>query len=205
MNLEIIHPISFFNNTILQSEDIGTIDTLPIVNCITNKSINLEEALRDFLSTNISNLTNTFILRLLENNISKNEIAYIVDFYDSFDIKSYLRDSLNNHVLKNYSSEGICNIMISNIIFILNQFIQFYTMYKLVYSNEGVKLYEFLYKSTYGNDSKNIDVMDELVQNKYVFCVSILSNMLDNEIKNIGDCCLKLKDTIENIKMLTNN
>ena len=61
MNLEIIHPISFFNNTILQSEDIGTIDTLPIVNCITNKSINLEEAVRDFLSTNISNLTNTFI------------------------------------------------------------------------------------------------------------------------------------------------
>ena len=43
---------------------------------------------------------------------------------------------------------------------------------------------------------------EEPLQNKYVFCTSILSNMLEQEMKNISDCCIKLKDLIDNIRAL---
>jgi hypothetical protein len=201
MDLKVIHPISFYGDTVFQSEDIGTIDLLPIVNEINTKSANIEDTLKDFLMNNITNLSNTFMIRILESNISKDEIAYIVDFLDGFNIRSYLNDSLDKLTLKNYDSENLCNIILSNIIFILNQFIQFYTIYKLVYSKEGVDLYKFLYKATYGSNPLE---KEEPLQNKYVFCTSILSNMLEQEMKNISDCCIKLKDLIDNIRALNN-
>ena len=102
MDLKVIHPISFYGDTVFQSEDIGTIDLLPIVNEINTKSANIEDTLKDFLMNNITNLSNTFMIRILESNISKDEIAYIVDFLDGFNIRSYLNDSLDKLTLKNY-------------------------------------------------------------------------------------------------------
>lgn len=201
MDLKVIHPISFYNNTVFQSEDIGTVDLVPMINEINTKNGNIEDTLKDFLMNNITNLSNTFMIRILENNISKDEIAYIVDFLDSFNIRSYLNDSLDKLTLRNYNSENLCNIMQSNIIFILNQFIQFYTIYKLVYSKEGVDLYKFLYKETYRENPKEDN---EPFQNKYVFCTSILNNILEQDMKNIIDCCMKLKDLIDNIRALNN-
>ena len=45
MDLKVIHPISFYGDTVFQSEDIGTIDLLPIVNEINTKSANIEDTL----------------------------------------------------------------------------------------------------------------------------------------------------------------
>lgn len=199
-NIKVIHPVSFYNNTVFQSEDIGTIDLIPMVKELNVNSVNIEDTLKDFLMNNITNLSNTFMIRILENNISKDEIAYIVDFFDTFNIRSYLNDSLDKLILRNYSSENLCNIILSNIIFILNQFIQFYTIYKLVYSKEGVDLYKFLYKETYGSYPQD----EEPVQNKYVFCTSILNNIMEQEKNNLIDCCMKLKDLIDNIRALNN-
>jgi hypothetical protein len=203
MNLSVIHPVYFFDNKVMRNENIGT----PEVKCVIhqlqhmntsedNSYNNMEIILKDFVANNISELSNTFMIKLLEDFIDKNEIAYIVDFNNDFDMKNYLINNLSTFDIYKLDNDSISNIIRSNIIFILNQFIQFYCMYKLIY-NEGVNLYEFLYKETYGADAPN-----NKNQNKYVFCISILSNMLETLLADIDDCCYELKSTISNIKSL---
>ena len=203
MDLTAIHPVNFYNDQVLQSTDIGNIDLYPIleeINCIkSNIGANIEDTLKDFIINNICNLTNTFIIKILEDNISKDEIAYIVDFYSDFNLKGYLYNSIDKNILKSYPSENICNIIYSNIIFALNQFIQFYVLYKLVYTEEGVDLFSFLYQGTY-EDKPSED--EQKVQNKYVFCVTIMNNILETEYENIRSCCESLRDVINNIKTL---
>ena len=200
MESDVIHPISFFNNDVLQSKDIGNPELYPIlqqiqhVNSGTSNSIN--EFLRDFIINNISGLSTTFIIKLLEDNINKDEVAYMVDFYSDFNIKDYLLNTITKYSLFNKTPDTICNMIQSNIIFILNQFIQFYTMYKLIYDKEGVDLYSFLCKETYG------DIIDMNMQDKYVFCNSIMNNMLEDIVPNIKECSIALKNTITNIKNL---
>ena len=203
IDLKSIHPVNFYNNKVLQSTDIGSVDLYPIaeeIQCIrSNIGGNIEDTLRDYVINNICNLANTFIIKILEDYIHKNEIAYIVDFNSSFNVKDYLYNSINKDIFR-YSNENICNIIYSNIIFILNQFIQFYVLYKLVYTSEGVDLFDFLYKDTYGDNVYPKE--DELKeQNKYVFCVTIMNNILEEESNNIRNCCVKLKNIINNIKI----
>lgn len=204
MDLTAIHPVNFYNNQILQNVDIGSIDLYPIleeVNCIRSDiGGNIEDTLKDFVINNICNIVNTFMIKILEDNISKDEIAYIVDFNSDFNLKGYLYASLDKNILRTYSVENICNIIYSNIIFSLNQFIQFYVIYKLVYTNEGVELFKTLYKEAYGDIKPKPEELKE--QNKYVFCVTIMNNILEGEYENIRDCCEKLRDTISNILVL---
>lgn len=203
MDLSAIHPVNFYNNRVLQNTDIGSIDLYPImeeINCIRSDiGGNIEDTLKDFIINNICNLTNTFIIKLLEDNISKDEIAYIVDFYGDFNLKGYLYNSIDKNMIRQYSIENICNIMYSNIVFALNQFIQFYVLYKLVYTEEGVDLFKLIYDTTYGDKPTEEELK---VQNKYVFCVTILNNIMENEYQNIKDCCDKLKDAIYNIRIM---
>ena len=202
MSLSAIHPVYFFDNKVMKNENIGT----PEVNCIIyqlqNMSTNnisyhnMEIILKDFVVNNVSELSNTFMIKLLEDFIDKNEIAYIVDFNNDFDIKTYLINNLSSVDMYKLDNDSIINIIRSNIIFILNQFIQFYCMYKLIY-NEGIDLYDFLYKETYSEDAK-----DNKKQTKYVFCISIMNNMLETLLKDIDKCCIEMKSTIANIKSL---
>lgn len=203
-DLSSIHPVNFFRDNVLKSPDIGNAEIYPILQEIQHMStkdaqqIHIEEILRDFIINNISNLSNTFIIKLLEDNINKDEVAYIVDFYGDFDLKSYLFNTISKTVLSTKNSQSICNIIESNIIFALNQFVQFYVIYKLVYKKEGVDLYKSLYKETYGKNPN--DTMRE--QDKYVFCCSIMNSMVENLVPYIKDCCDSLNSTIENIKLL---
>lgn len=204
-DLSIIYPISFFKDTVLQSADIGNPEVYPILQELQHMSTkdscsdNVLDILKDFVINNVSNLTNTFIIKLLEDYIDKNEIAYIVDFYDSYDIKSYLSNTLNKNTLIIQDEVTISNLIESNIIFTINQFIQFYTIYKIVYNKEGVDLYKFLYNETYGADPYK----DIKVQDKYVFCCSILSNILEGMVPAIYNCCEALRNPILNIKKLS--
>ena len=204
MELSDIHPVNFFREKPLKTEDIGKPEIYPILQEIQHMNTDakyeshINDILRDFVINNITNLSNTFMIKLLEDNINKNEIAYIVDFNSDFDSKTYLLNTIPT-VLSSKDSESICNIIQSNIIFILNQFIQFYVTYKLVYSNEGVDLYDFIYKLTY-DEKPDKDIKD---QDKYTFCYSILNNILESIIPNIKDCCDLLKSSIENIKILS--
>lgn len=204
MDLTAIHPVNFYNNKVLQNCDIGSIDLYPIieeVNCIRNNiGGNIEDTLKDFVINNVCNLAHTFMIKLLEDNISKDEIAYIVDFYADFKLKDYLNISIDKNILKLYSVDNICNIIYSNIIFTLNQFIQFYVLYKLVYTKEGVDLFSFLYKNTYPNSTPTDTELKE--QNKYVFCVTIMNGMLEDENDNIRNSCERLRDVIHNIRIL---
>lgn len=201
MDLTAIHPVNFYKNSILQSNDIGNGEIFPILEelkCIHSETgAHIEDTLKDFIINNVSNLSNTFILKILEDNINKDEIAYVVDFWADFNLKEYLSNSLTKQILANYDSNNICNIIQSNIIFVLNQFSQFYVLYKLVYTNEGVELYKFLYKETYGEEPK-----EQSVQNKYVFCTSIMSNMVEQLYPQIQSVSFALKSVIDNIRML---
>ena len=206
-DLSVIHPISFFKDNIIQNADIGNPEVYPILLEIQHMStkdkvhttVYIEDLLRDFVINNVSNLANTFIIKLLEDYISKDEIAYLVDFYDSFDIKTYLFNTITKSVLGTKDEISICNIIESNIIFVINQFIQFYSIYKIVYTNEGVDLYKLLYKETYGKDPEK----EIKTQDKYVFCCSILNSMLDNMVSAINECCIALRIPILNIKTLS--
>lgn len=203
MDLNAIHPVNFFKDTVFQSEDIGNVDLYPVleeIKCIHSETGgHIEDLLKDFVINNICNISNTFIIKLLEDYINKDEIAYIVDFYGDFNLKGYLYNSLNKSILAKYDSANICNIIQSNIIFTLNQFIQFYVLYKLVYDNEGVDLYKFLYKETYNDEepSKN-----DRTQDKYVFCTCILNDMINLMYNDIRDTCFRLKEVIDNIRLL---
>ena len=204
-DLSSIHPVNFFRDSVLKSPDIGNPEIYPILQQIqhmstkdTHQMLHIEEILKDFIINNVSNLSNTFIIKLLEDNIGKDEMAYLVDFYGDFDLKSYLFDTISKNALYSYDPESICNIIESNIIFTLNQFVQFYVIYKLVYIKEGVDLYKTLYKETYGENPDG--TMRE--QDKYVFCCSIMNSMIENLVPDITDCCNSLKSTIENIKLL---
>lgn len=204
-NLDKMHPVNFFKDKVLQNSDIGTPEVYPILQEIQHMNTKgqqhqsyIEDTLRDFVINNITGLTNTFIMKLLEDNLSSDEIAYMVDFYQDFHMKEYLMDTITKGVLVGKDPDSICNLIQSNIIFILNQFIQFYSMYKIVYNKEGIDLYDTLYKLTYGESP----TQDIRIQDKYVFCNCILSNMLEGMILNIKDCCESLKVTIYNIKML---
>ena len=197
MDRSIIHPVIFFNEDALRTESIGA----PEVDCIirqVTKSNNYSGKLIliDFVINNITQLSTTFIIKLLEDNIDKNEIAYIVDFNSEFDMKSYLVNNIQ-YIDSDTDNDAIINIIRSNIIFILNQFIQFYCMYKLVYE-EGVDLYKFLFSETYDTEVPT----NTKQQNKYVFCYSIMSNMLETLLPDIDKCCVELKSTISNIKIL---
>lgn len=207
MDLEKIHPVNFFKNEILQNSEIGNCELDPIYNEITlmnnpNYSPYIQELIRDFTINNITGLSTTFIIKLLEDNIDKDEIAYIVDFYQYLNMNYYLSDIVNRSLMSLHTIEdnnSICNIIESGIIFIINQFIQFYTMNKLVYSNEGVDLYKHLYKSTYDEDPKNTI----RIQDKYVFCNCILNSILENMIPDIRKCCESLNEAIYNIKNIS--
>ena len=205
--LSVIHPISFFSNTVLQSADIGNPEVYPILQELQHMSTkdicsdNIVNILKDFVINNVSSLTNTFIIKLLEDYVDKNEVAYLVDFFDSYNIKSYLSNTLNSNVLATQDEVAISNLIESNIVFTINQFIQFYVVYKIVYNKEGVDLYKFLYNETYErypDSNKEIKVQD-----KYVFCCSILNNMLEGMIPSIYDCCEALRKPILNIKTLS--
>jgi hypothetical protein len=201
--LSIIHPISFFDNTVLQSPDIGNPEVYPILQELqhmsTNGSNNVIDILKDFIINNVLNLSNTFIIKLLEDYVDKDEIAYLVDFFDKYDLVLHLSNTLNSNVLATQDEVAISNLIESNIVFTINQFIQFYTVYKIVYNKEGVDLYRFLYKETYEKyPNKEIKVQD-----KYVFCSTILSNMLEGLIPHICYCCEALRKPILNIKTLS--
>lgn len=201
MNLDAIHPVNFYSNQVFQDSGIGNVEIFPILEelkCIHSETgANIEDTLKDFIINNVSNLSNTFIIKLLEDNFGKDEMAYLVDFYGDFNLKGYLFDSLNKQVLANYNSDNICNIIQSNIIFTLNQFIQFYTIYKLVYDKEGVDLYRNLYKETYGKEPD-----EKANQDKYVFCTSILNNMVEELYPYIKESSVALKGVIDNIRLL---
>ena len=65
-------------------------------------------------------------------------------------------------------------------------------MYKLIYDKEGIDLYKKLYKDTYGElPTKEINN-----RTKYVFCVEIMNNILENEMHNIKSCTDKFTDTL---------
>ena len=204
MDLTAIHPVNFYNNKVLQNCDIGNVDLYPMIeeiNCIrSDVGGNIEDTLKDFIINNITNLTHTFIIKILEDNISKDEIAYLVDFYGDFNLRSYLNSAIAKPSLRKYSEDNICNIIYSSIIFSLNQFTQFYTIYKLVYDNEGVDLFKYLYTNTYGKYNPTEEELKS--QNKYVFCVTTLNGLIEAEYKNIRDCCEKLKGAIYNIRIL---
>lgn len=201
--LSVIHPITFFDNTVLQTADIGNPEVHPILQELqhmsTNGSNNVINILKDFIINNVLNLSNTFIIKLLEDYVDKDEIAYLVDFFDKYDLVSYLSNTLNSNVLATQDEVAISNLIESNIVFTINQFIQFYTVYKIVYNKEGVDLYRFLYKETYEKyPNKEIKVQD-----KYVFCSTILNNMLEGLIPSIYYCCEALRKPILNIKTLS--
>lgn len=184
IDLKAVHPINFYNNQVIQNDNIGGADLYPVleeINCIrSNTGGNIDDTLKDFVINNICNLTNTFIIKILEDNISKDEIAYMVDFYDEFNLRWFLYYNIDKLMLRNYAPENICNIIYSNIVFTINQFIQFYTIYKLVYNEEGVDLFSFLYKDTYGNAEPKPEELK--YQNKYVFCTTIMNNILETEL-----------------------
>ena len=204
MDLTAIHPVNFYNNKVLQNCDIGNVDLYPMIeeiNCIrSDVGGNIEDTLKDFIINNITNLTHTFIIKILEDNISKDEIAYLVDFYGDFNLRSYLNSAIAKPSLRKYSEDNICNIIYSSIIFSLNQFTQFYTKYKLEYYNEVVYLFKYLYTNTYGKYNPTEEELKS--QNKYVFCVTTLNGLIEAEYKNIRDCCEKLKGAIYNIRIL---
>ena len=201
-----ITPIIFYEDKVIQSEDIGTNNELPIKNFLdktnnANLLINGDFIINNYIINNISDLCNTFMIRLLENYINKDEIAYIIDFTDKFDIKEYLKYSLLNAGIVSNSINNnqmmvsvLINLLFSDIIFIMNQFIQFYVMTKLVYKKEGIDLYKYLYKDTYEETAPEARYQDQ-----YVFCVSIMGSMLDLEIPNIHACLNKLYDTLSYI------
>ena len=201
MDLTAIHPVNFYNNKVLQNCDIGNVDLYPMIeeiNCIrSNIGGNIEDTLKDFIINNITNLTHTFIIKILEDNISKDEIAYLVDFYSDFDFRAHLNSAIAKPSLRKYNEENICNIIYSSIIFGLNQFIQFYTIYKLVYDKEGVDLYRNLYKETYGKEPD-----EKANQDKYVFCTSILNNMVEELYPYIKESSVALQGVIDNIRLL---
>lgn len=207
MELSDIHPVNFFGEKPIRSEDIGKPEVYPILQEIqhmnikdeNNKSLYIEDILRDFIINNVTNLSNTFMIKLLEDNIDKNELFYIADFDRTFDLKTYLFNSLSKTTLSSKDSESICNIILSNIIFSLNQFTQFYITYKLIYDQDGINLHKYLYKLTYDEDpSDNIKEQD-----KYAFCYSIMSNIIESLIPDIKDCCNLLESSIKNIKILS--
>jgi len=204
-DLSKIHPVNFFNDKVQQNENIGGPELYPILKEIQHMSTKdtrttsyIDPILKDFIINNITNLSNTFIIKLLEDYIDKDEIAYLVDFNDKYDIKMYLYDALSKSTLATKDEISLCNIIESNIIFTINQFIQFYVIYKMIYK-EGVDLYKYIYKATY--DENKIPEMRE--QDKYVFCVSIMNNMLENMLQDIHLCCTALKVPILNIKLLS--
>ena len=203
MDISAIHPVYFFNNETLKTDSIGTPEVSCVVRQIQHKntvdisSNSMEQILRDFIVNNVSQLSSTFMIKLLEDFINKDEIAYIVDFNSDFNIKDYLLDNLKEMSIYSMDNASIINIIRSNIVFILNQFIQFYCMYKLIY-NEGIKLYEFLYKETYSAEAPK----DKKYQYKYVFCTSIMNNMMETLLSDIDKCCNELESTISNIKSL---
>lgn len=207
MDISAIHPIYFFNNEALRTESIGAPEVSCVIQQIQHKNTvnndakvgpySMEQILRDFIANNVCQLSTTFMIKLLEDFINKDEIAYIVDFNSDFDIKEYLLNNLKEINIHSMDNVTIINIIRSNIIFVLNQFIQFYCMYKLIY-NEGVNLYEFLYKETYSEEAPK----DKKQQHKYVFCTSIMNNMMEALLPDINKCCTELESTIANIKSL---
>jgi hypothetical protein len=188
-----IHPVNFFKDNVMQSSEIGNPELHPFLQEIQHMNTrpvdNTDIIMKDFIINNVTNLTNTFIIKLLEDYIDKDEIAYLVDFYDSFRLKDYLYNTLSNTILTNTFIDTVANIIESNIIFAINQFIQFYVIYKIVYNKEGVDLYKFLYKATYEKAPEN-DIKE---QDKYVFCCSIMNNMLNELVPDINECCRALR------------
>lgn len=197
MNKQTIHPVIFFNNHIIQTEDIGGPEVNSIIDINKKNADNKTRKLIivGYLINNIVQLCNTFMIKLIEDNICKDEVAYIVDFNNDFNIRDYLFRNL-----RYVNNDNVSILIKSNIIFILNQFIQFYCMYKLVY-NEGVDLYKYLIKDTYNEEAPS----DTKMQDKYVFCYSIMNNMLEEMLPYITECCNRIEIMSNHILDIYNN
>ena len=132
-NLDSIYPVHFIKDEPIQDSNSGLIDVSPqIFREAINDSIsldmlsdynsklfsiydknNLNILIKDFIINNISELCNTFMIKILEDYIDKDEIAYIVDFNADYNLKDYLSKSLNFSFASNIKYD----ILLKNIYF----------------------------------------------------------------------------------------
>lgn len=184
-------PIIFMKEQFIQHQDINGVLSDPYIEEVRKGYITdytKKHIIINFLISNITEFCNTFMIRLIEKYIDSKEIAYIIDFTDKFDMKGFLSKTFYSVDL----NQELTNIIYSDIIFILNQFIQFYVTTKLIYSKEGVDLYNYLYKDTYEeNVSKSVSN-----QEKFIFCDMIMNSYLQEEAETIKEFSYKIDNEL---------